>query len=295
MTQRRIALLADRAVVHVDGSDAEKLLQQVVTSDVPTAGSRRLAFAALLAPQGKVLFDFLIARHGGGYLLDTAADRAAELVRRLQMYRLRAKVEIADASDRFAVHAVWSEPAEAPDAADPMADAVDPRLSELGLRLLASTGSAAAGDVNAMAQEYHAHRIALGVPEGGKDYAFGDTFPHEANLDLLSGVSFAKGCFVGQEVVARMEHKGVVRKRVVPVEAAAPLRSGAPVTAGEAVIGRIGSVAGTRGLALVRLDRAAEAAANGQRLLADGIAISLRSPAWTDFDLTPAPTVPGKA
>ena len=103
MSQRRIALLPDRAVVRVDGSDAEKLLQQILTNDVPSAGSRRWAFAALLTPQGKILSDFMVGRHGDGYLLDTAADKAAELVRRLEMYRLRAQVEIADASDRFVV------------------------------------------------------------------------------------------------------------------------------------------------------------------------------------------------
>jgi folate-binding protein YgfZ len=295
MSQRRIALLEDRAVVRVDGSDAEKLLQQLVTNDLPPAESRRWAFAALLTPQGKVLFDFLIARHDGGFLLDTAADKAAELVRRLHMYRLRARVEIADASAQYVVQAVWSEPAADLDADGPMADRLDPRLADLGLRIVRGSDTAQslretlAGEANAVQADYHAHRIALGVPEGGKDYAFGDTFPHEANLDLLNGVSFTKGCFIGQEVVARMKHRGTARRRVVPVEAAAPLRTGAAVTAGGAEIGRVGSVAGTRGLAMVRLDRAAEAAAKGQALLADGIAMALRTPpGWAGLELAPS-------
>jgi hypothetical protein len=133
------------------------------------------------------------------------------------------------------------------------------------------------------------------VPEAGKDFPIGDTYPHEADFDQLNGVSFAKGCFVGQETVARMKHKGVVRKRVVPVEAQAPLKSGAPIMLGEAEIGTIGSVAGTRGLALVRLDRAAEASAKGQAILADGVAISLRKPAWATFELDPGAAPAGKA
>src|SRR5690606_12924518 len=136
-------------------------------------------------------------------------------------------------------------------------------------------------------------RIALGVPEGGKDYVLGETFPHEADLDLLNGVSFTKGCFVGQEVVARMKHRGTVRKRVVPVEGEAPLVSGASVTAGGVEIGRVGSTAGTLGLALIRLDRAAETRARGEPLVAGGIAIGLRQTPWSGELVPGAAAVPG--
>ena len=148
----------------------------------------------------------------------------------------------------------WPRPgAGAPPADDKRIVYEDPRLAEMGFRVLAPVppGFAAApgnvdGDAEWVAAEaYHAHRIALGVPEAGKDYPIGDTFPHEADLDLLNGVSFEKGCFIGQEVVSRMKHRGNVRKRVVPVEAEAPLRSGAPIMVGEAEIGSIGSVAGS--------------------------------------------------
>jgi tRNA-modifying protein YgfZ len=291
MTERKTALLPDRGIVRVDGADAEKLLEQIVTNDVPPAAARQWVLAALLTPQGKILCDFLIARHGGGFLLDAPADRAAELVRRLTMYRLRAQVEIADASGDLLVQVAWAAPA-ALDAGEAAFHAVDPRLGELGLRILASPGAAAG--TNATPADYHAHRILLGVPEGGKDYAFGDTFPHEANLDLLGGISFTKGCFIGQEVVSRMKHRGTARRRVVPVEGEATLAPGAPVTAGEVEIGRTGSVAGTRGLAMVRLDRAAEAAAKGQPLRAGGVAIALRQPAWASFELAPPEPTAGK-
>ena len=169
----------------------------------------------------------------------------------------------------------------------------DPRLPALGSRILAEARlaasiAAATNSLDASTEDYHAHRIALGVPEGGKDYVLGDTFPHEADLDQLNGVSFSKGCFVGQEVVSRMQNRASVRKRVVPIEGDAPLTSGAEIKVGEAAIGTVGSVAGKQALALVRLDRAAEAKAKGQVLTADGVPVTLRKPDWATFDLAPA-------
>ena len=286
MGQRRIALLTDRAIVQVDGSDGEKFLQQLVTNDVELGASRGSVFAALLTPQGKVLFDFFVMRHGGSYLLDVAADKAAELAKRLQMYRLRARVDITDASDRYAVEAVWNDHPQDLGHAEAIADSVDPRLHILGKRGYWGPGVASdltkevGAEANATPADYHAHRIALGVPEGGKDYAFGEVFPHEANFDLLHGISFTKGCFVGQEVVSRMQHRGTARKRIVIVEGDAPLQSGAQINAGPAAIGTIGSVAGTRGLALVRLDRAEEAKAKDEGLTVNGANVMVRLPAY---------------
>ena len=225
MTHAKTALLPDRGVVRVDGGDAEKLLQGIITNDMDCWPAQPAVIAALLTPQGKILFEFFVARHGGGFLLETAADKTAELVKRLEMYRLRAKVDIEDASDEFVVLAVWARAAAPPEHAEQMSHMFDPRLPELGMRTLCGARCRIATDGRSRprgqrdAADYHAHRIALGVPEGGKDYAFGDTFPHEANLDLLNGVSFTKGCFVGQEVVSRMQHRGTARKRVVIVEA----------------------------------------------------------------------------
>jgi tRNA-modifying protein YgfZ len=292
MSQGKTALLPDRGVVQVDGSDAEKLLQQLVTNDVALGTSRRPVFAALLTPQGKVLVDFLVVPHGGSYLLDTAADKTAELVKRLKMYRLRARVDITDASDRFIVQAVWHDVPQQSEPAGDVSHLLDPRLPELGMRMLHGPGVASrltgelVPEANAAAADYHAHRIALGVPEGGKDYAFGDVFPHEANLDLLHGVSFSKGCFVGQEVVSRMQHRGTARKRIVIVEGDQPLRSGSEVAVGQVVIGTVGSVAGNRGLALLRLDRADEAEAKGQALTAAGVPIAVRRPAYMASNAT---------
>jgi folate-binding protein YgfZ len=184
------------------------------------------------------------------------------------MYRLRAKADIEEARD-LTVLAAWGGAPQAPGLSF-----ADPRRPELGLRILAASPVAA----NATEAEYHAHRIALGVPEAGKDYALGDTFPHEANFDVLNGVSFTKGCFVGQEVVSRMQHRGTARKRIVIVEADAPLPPGAEITAGAAAIGTIGSTAGNLGLALLRLDRAGEARSKGEALVAGGVPVAVRLP-----------------
>jgi len=307
MPLAKMALLPDRGVVRVAGPDAEKFLNGTITADLDLLTRQAAVHSALLTPQGKMLFEFFVVKAPGGeggFLLETGRDLAEGLIKRLRMYMLRAKVILEDVSGAFAVAAAWDC---APPAGDKLIVYEDPRLAEMGFRVLAPLPPGFADGPGAVEpagewmtdDDYHAHRIALGVPEAGKDFAIGDTFPHEADLDLLNGVSFEKGCFIGQEVVSRMRHRGNVRKRVVPVEvlveAEAPLRSGTPVMVGEAEIGRIGSAAGGRALALIRLDRAAEAAAKGQALLANGVAVRLRKPTWATFELVSAPTAAGNA
>jgi tRNA-modifying protein YgfZ len=288
MTSAKIALLADRGVVRVTGEDAEKLLQGIVSNDMDLLAAQPAIHAALLTPQGKILFEFLVMKTGDGFLLDVARDKSADLAKRLNLYKLRAKVDIRDVSDEYHVLAMWGSSHSFGEATGTVSFP-DPRLPALGSRILAEVRLAAAtNSLDASPEDYHAHRIALGVPEGGKDYVLGDTFPHEADLDQLNGVSFSKGCFVGQEVVSRMQNRASVRKRVVPIEGEAPLTPGAEVKAGAAAIGSVGSVAGRLALALVRLDRAAEAKAKGQVLTADGVPVALRKPDWATFDLAPA-------
>lgn len=277
MNEPRLALLPDRGVIGVTGADAERLLQGVVTNDLQLLARQPALFAALLTPQGKLLAEFFVVKAPDGVLLDISKDRIGEVLKRLAMYRLRAKVELRDRSGELAVAALWSgTPASTGDAAAFM----DPRDDRLGMRLILRNEAARtllettrAG--HASAADYDAHRIALGVPEGGRDYPLGDTFPHEANLDRLHGISFSKGCYVGQELVARMQHKTVVRKRVVRITGDGPLAGGAEVKIGEATIGTVGSVAGDAALALVRLDRVAEALDKGLVITAGGIAATI--------------------
>lgn len=277
-----IALLPDRALVTLTGPDATALLQGVITCNVETLAAAEARLGALLTPQGKIQFDFLISRIPDGYRLDVAADQAASLARRLTLYRLRAKVEIA-VDPTIAIAAAWggSTTAAAVDVA------VDARVADLGARLYASVGAFSA---DASEEDYHAHRIALGVPEGGRDFPLSDAFPHEALMDQLGGVDFRKGCYVGQEVVSRMQHRGTARTRILPAtyaegEAAAP---GSEITAGSKTLGTTGSRAAGRGLVMLRLDRLADAIAAGEPLRADGKVLGVARPAFASFAMPDA-------
>lgn len=284
MSEARMARLADRGVVRVTGGDSTKLMQGLVTNDLDGLREGQARFAGLLSPQGKILFDFLVVRQGSGYLIDVDRSKAGELVKRLTMYKLRADVAIADASASYDVRAVWGPEPGAPVEA-PAVSFADPRHPALGRRDLVPSELASdrlpAQDAEASRSAYDALRVEAGVPEGGKDYEFGDTYPHEADFDLLSGLSFTKGCYVGQEIVARMQNKTVVRKRVVQVSGSEPLVMGADVLLGEVPIGRIGTVDGRFGLAMLRLDRAVEAQEKGLALTA-GQAIVTPEARWLD-------------
>src|SRR6185295_4191122 len=282
MGQCHAILLPSRAVLRIGGADARKFLQGLVTNDIDKAQGGAAVHTGLLSPQGKILFDFFAVPDGDGFLIDVAEDKAAEFMKRLGFYRLRAAVEIA-AAPSLAVAAAWGGPPRLPEGAIAYAD---PRLPELGFRLLVpkATNAADLGCEPSGEADYHALRVRLGVPEGGRDYAFGDAFPHEALFDQLNGVDFKKGCYVGQEVVSRMEHRGTARKRIVPVEGASALPvSGTSIEAGGVPIGMLGSVSGAAGLGLIRLDRAEEALAQARTLTSGGVKIVLRRPAFARF------------
>jgi folate-binding protein YgfZ len=282
MLLAKTTVLPDRSVVRVGGPDAEKLLQGVITNDMGLLAEQPAIFAALLTPQGKVLADFFVSKAGDDFLLETGTAQAGELVKRLTLYKLRAKVDIHDVTGEHAVLATWGKSPTTSGETQGAVSFPDPRLPALGLRVLAearfASEIAAVNEADVSPDDYHAHRIALGLPEGGMDYVYGDTFPHDANFDLINGISFTKGCFIGQEVVSRIQHRGTARKRIVMLKGDAPLRSGAHIEAGAAVMGTIGSVAGTRGLGLVRLDRAEEARAKGQALTAGGAKLVISLP-----------------
>lgn len=292
MSDLKSALLPNRGVIAVSGPDAKKLLQGVVTADMELPGPTPVALhSGLLSPQGKILFDFFIVPHGGGYLIETGKAHIPDLVKRLSMYKLRASAEIRDVSADYTVAAVWGANSAAIAGRVGCIAFIDPRLPDMGGRLLMTLANdAVLKDIDADAAgqpAYDAHRISLGVPEAGKDFVLGDTFPHEALYDQLAGVSFTKGCFVGQEVVSRMQHRGTARKRVVRVVADSPLpETGTQVRAGSSLIGTLGTVEGTEALAMLRIDRAAEAIAKGETLHAGDAAIEIKIPSWATFSMT---------
>jgi folate-binding protein YgfZ len=288
MAETKLALLPDRGVVSVAGADAAKLLQGVITNDMELIEGQGALHAGLLSPQGKILFEFFVVRGPDGYCLETGRTKASELAERLKMYKLRADVEIKDVSADYTVAAIWGGPYAPRGVGKTPLWFADPRLPQLGYRELTTLRSdwALGGEQcdSATQDDYHAHRNTLGVPEGGRDYAFGDAFPHEALFDQLNGVSFEKGCYVGQEVVSRMQNRGTARKRVVPVVAERPLPAcGTSIVAGGVELGRLGSVAGPRGLALLRLDRVAEFAEKDEALWANEVPLRVELPAWAHF------------
>ena len=293
------ALLPDRGVVKVAGDDARKFLHGLVTADVLDLHPGQARFCALLTPQGKIIVDFLLteapAANGGGFFLDVDRAQIAGLVAKLNLYKLRAKVIAEDLSDVLGVLAAWNgsiDPASfgaAHKAEDIGLGYEDPRLPALGLRVMlpphrAVAAATALGAELLDAAAYEAHRIALGIPRGGLDYGYGDAFPHEADMDQLSGVDFQKGCYVGQEVVSRMEHRGTARTRAVPVryEGVAPA-SGTAIVAGDRALGTMGSAAAGRGIALLRLDRVADAISGGDTLTAGGVPVVPIKPEWARF------------
>jgi len=285
----KAAHLPDRGVIKVVGDEARNFLHGLVSADVLGLKPGAARFCALLTPQGKIVADFFVAEappaQGGGFFLDVARSLATPLVSKLNLYKLRSRLVIEDLSEILGVLAAWDGEAKT---AYGLAYA-DPRLPALGVRVMVAPhlAAAAAADLGAKlvdAAEYEAHRIALGVPSGGVDFRYGDAFPHEADMDQLHGVDFAKGCYVGQEVVSRMEHRGSARTRAVPLryDGVAPA-AGSMVTAGERQLGTMGSATAGHGLALLRLDRVAEALSNDQPLLAGGVPIRLVKPDWARF------------
>jgi folate-binding protein YgfZ len=294
----KAALLADRSVVKVAGDDARDFLHGLVSADVLTLTAGQARFCALLTPQGKIIADFIVvaapAALGGGFLLDVPRTLTATLVQKLNLYKLRSRVMVEDLSGTLAVVAAWDgdlPPYPRAQTAEGAGLAyADPRLPALGLRLMAPPhlAAAAAAELGAelvAASAYEGHRIARGIPSGGVDFGYGDAFPHEADMDQLGGVDFTKGCFVGQEVVSRMEHRGIARTRTVPVrfDGDATPAAGAAVMAGERQVGTMGSAAEGHGLALLRLDRVADAVSAGVPLFAGGIAIYPLKPDWARF------------
>jgi folate-binding protein YgfZ len=280
----KAAFLSDRGVVKVSGDDARNFLNGLVTTDVALVRPGLGRFGALLTPQGKITADFLITEapsgHGGGFLIDTPRALAKGLADKLGFYKLRAKVTVENLSDNLGVMAIWDgEPSTKPDLTF-----ADPRDNALGWRILIPEELApkVAGLLSAELTDsaaYDAHRIATGVPRGGLDFIYGDAFPHETNMDRLHGVDFDKGCYVGQEVVSRMQHRGTARTRTLRVvlEGAAP-EAGAPVLAGDKPVGTMGSSAGGKGLALIRTDRAIDALDAGTALTSGGLSVTIADP-----------------
>lgn len=298
MVQAIAVVLEHRGILRVGGADRRGFLQGIVSNDVERVTPERTIWAAFLTPQGKFLHEFFVSEGADSFLLECEAGRAADLLRRLKLYKLRAQVTLGPAEDLVVAAAFGAGvldqldlPAE-PGRARPFAGGVahvDPRLPELGARLLLPRGAAerALGEagfaIGALA-DYDAVRIAAGVPDGSRDLEVEKATLLESGFDELNGIDWQKGCYMGQELTARMRYRGLVKKRLIPVEIAGP----AP-TAGTLIMrdgketGELRSAVtidgGTIGLALLRL----EALQDEAPLLAGDARVTPKKPAWATF------------
>lgn len=269
--------LADRAVIRIAGEDRRAFLQGLITQDIERLSPDNAIFSALLTPQGKILFDFMIAKHGDAFLIDCDKAAAPMLAKRLTLYKLRAKVTI-EIDEELVVMATEKQPASTDDIIFP-----DPRLPALGWRIIAHRGDSVTCD------DYDRRRITLGVPQFGKDFGPDEMFLLDVNYDALNGVSYSKGCFVGQEVTSRMKRKSEVRKRTVMVEydghgAELAPDKGAEITAGDFTLGQILSGADGAALALIRLDRWGKSETAGATPTCEGRKVRMAIPEYLKHD-----------
>jgi tRNA-modifying protein YgfZ len=275
------ARLPDRATLLVTGTEAEPFLQNLVTADLASLSDAEARPSALLTPQGKILFDFLVSRIEGGLRLDVAAGARGDLAKRLTLYKLRAKVTIAPSDEP--VVAVWDEAAPSEGA---FADRRFPA------RVFRRYEEIAAGDGDP--SDFEALRLSLGIAEAERDFPGSDVFPHDVLLDQNEGVSFRKGCFVGQEVVSRMQHRGTARRRVMVLRAEGHLTPGSNLEAGGKAIGTVLSAVESLGIGMVRIDRLVDALSAGEELSADGVPVEAEVPSWAGYAL-PQPGAGGEA
>ncbi len=267
MTQ--LALLPERGVIEIGGDDRVAFLQGLVSNDVAEAQPSRSVWTALLTPQGKWLADFFILAEPDRLLLDVERAQLPALVQRLSRFRLRSKVAIA-ARDELLVYAAWDGAWTCGGIAAP-----DPRLPEAGWRVLAAEKLQA----TAGADDWDRHRLALGLPNGSSDLEAEKTVLLEAGFDELSGVSWTKGCYMGQELTARTKYRGLVKRRLVPVEVEGPLPApGTPVMRDGAEVGAMRSGRDGRGLAVLRLDALRERLVCGEATLIPHIPDWMRLP-----------------
>ena len=286
------ALLASRGVLAVTGEDRVSFLQGLTSNDVAAVSADRAQFSTFLTPQGKFLHEFFIAAQGDVLLLDCEAGRRDDLIRRLKLYRLRSKVDLRDATDDFAVAVVTGDGAPAlfglPDA--PLGGAtsfaggiayIDPRHAGLGVRVMLprdeaeralGNAGAAAGD----ADSYDRLRLTLGIPDGSHDLIVEKSTLLESNYEALNAISWDKGCYLGQELTARMKYRGLVKKQLMPVTIDGPLPpSGTPITLDGREVGEMRSGNSDLGIALLRVD-AVKRLSDGQCLVAVDAKLKVR-------------------
>jgi len=293
------AQLEDRGILEIAGPDRKAFLQGLVSNDVQKLGPHRALYAAFLTPQGKYLHDFFLVEQGEAILLEGERARLPDLQRRLSMFKLRAKATLADVSDRVSIAVAFGDSAGAKlglpadlGATTPFGDGIafiDPRLTELGARVILPRADGtrpleAAGLARAEPADYDRLRLSLGVADGSRDLVVEKAILLEAGFDELHGVDWDKGCYMGQELIARTKYRALIKKRLIPVQVQGQLpEPGTIVRLGEQEAGEIRSGRGDLALALLRLEAMDEAAKSGTPLLAGAARVTPLKPAWARF------------
>jgi len=296
MSEITFCKLENRGIIAVSGADSRSFLQGLISNDIEKVSDTTSIYSTFLSPQGKYLFDFFISQSGEDLLIDCEKDRLPDFMKRLRLYKLRADVEVVDRSDDFQVVAIWGDaaieetglPLDA-GAAKPLPGgtlSVDPRLVDAGLRAVLPAGPTAIDGVSmdeVNFADYDAHRLSLGLPDSSRDLIVDKSTLLECGVDDLNGIDWKKGCYMGQEVTARSKYRGLVKKRLVPIDIDGPApEAGTLIMAGDKQAGEMRSSAGNKGLALMRLEYL-----DGDSALisADESSTTLtpRKPGWADF------------
>lgn len=299
MDETHYTSLSDRGVISISGSDSLAFLQGIVTNDVEGVSSKQFIYAAILTPQGKYLHDFFITKFGCNFLLDCPANQISELIKRLKMYRLRAKVEIEDQSKNFSVLSIVKAGpknditiSDAPGSAAKYRDGVafvDPRLTELGIRVIIPGSSAEDLFQNTDLKSkkldcYKSVLCSLGVPDGNSYEILRQAFPMEIGFDELNAISFDKGCYVGQEVTIRMKIRKLIKKRLVPFTFHGIIPTlGSKIQANGKDVGQVFAAENEVGIAMLRLETLDQVLNRGVELLAEGTLIKAVKPSWVEI------------
>ncbi len=267
MSQLNLCSLENRSLLQLSGKDVRSFLQNLISNDLNLLSETQTLYSALLTPQGKFLHDFILIQSGDHIFLDCLKTRCSDLIRRLTMYKLRADVSIEDVTDQYQILAVFGKGSQEQfpltlsegnvASGDNHLIYSDPRLAELGHRIIAKTNSLWREKYPALKDAENAayiqHRLSLGVPEGGLDIEPEKNFLLEVNFEELHGVSFSKGCYVGQELTARTKHRAKIKKRLMQFHYEGDLNIGDPISFDGQEIATVTSFEKPYGLALTRL------------------------------------------